>query len=106
MGHPDGNPFTLLRAQMDVCRAQRRTKHLQTHEDWSPSVRLPDHKGRFLRASYLPFPDGSFSVRVWGADDFGMGRDFVDGEMALQIYRRLPNPCTRAALADLGFRRE
>ena len=103
MGHPNGNPFTLAMARQEACRALRLDKHLQTPEDWAPSIRLPGHKGRFLRASLVVWPEGGAKVSVWGSDDFGMEREFPDLEQARQAYRILPNPCTVEALKLLGY---
>lgn len=80
------------------------------HGEWHPSYNLLHyHNGVFqpklVEVSYLPLTDGKFRVCVWGADDFGLERDYVDSSDAFVMYLKLlrENHITVAFLRDNGF---
>lgn len=50
-----------------------------TEENWSPSYKLLySHPTFLVRCFIIQLQDGQWRVAVWGADDFGMERDFLE----------------------------
>jgi hypothetical protein len=110
-------------AKKDVCRNQE--KFLRTFEDWSPSYAEPVESdvgargaswedaregNAYLRVGLrkLPFSgngpdDVKWRVCVWGLDDRGMERDFVEYEDAATWYGLLSEPVIREELEAYGF---
>lgn len=67
-----------------------------TNDDWYPSYGVEDpipndhnHTGGFAKLSTFPLSNGTFRVCVWGADDFGMERDFKSKSDANRLYKKL-----------------
>jgi hypothetical protein len=78
----------------------REEKWLKTPDDWYPTY----EEGK-VKASFMPLSDGLFRVSVWGADDFGIYRDFKSRMEAKMVFGSLPDPITQKHLYALGFER-
>lgn len=76
------------------------TIRVPTTDDW-----YPNYPGDTVELSLLNLLDGEFRVCVWGADDFGLEKDFKNPKEALRTYRAVKNSCvvTKASLYDMGF---
>lgn len=66
-----------------------------TNEDWYPSYSLKQYyRGNseplLVRVALFELPSGGWRVCVWGADDFGMERDY-SGEKAEESARAMFN---------------
>lgn len=61
-----------------------------TKGEWHPPYYLQDDRTRLVRVSMLelgPKPrNPAWRVCAWGADDFGMERDFEDREEAEEMF--------------------
>lgn len=64
----------------------RETRVLKpTNDDWYPCY--PEN---LVKLSYLgELSDGTFRVCAWGADDFGLERDFEKESDAIAMFKRL-----------------
>jgi hypothetical protein len=62
-----------------------------TEEDWYPSYDLGVEKMKLLRVAFMPLrawkdnPE-QWRVCVWGADDFGMEKDFIHKDEAHRAF--------------------
>lgn len=80
------------------------TVYIPTQEDWYGSYEI-DGK-LWLRLELGKFYEGAYRVGVWGTDDFGMVRDFVDYDSALSVFHdlcALPHLRTQKLLVEKGF---
>lgn len=80
----------------------------QTSDDWYPSYQLEgvaEHYKNLVRVSFLSIRDGSWRVCCWGADDFGMERDFKEEYDAWNIFLLVIKleDVTFNKLKELGF---
>jgi hypothetical protein len=85
----------------------RKVIYKETNEDWYPSFEMNSDK--LLRVVLCKLSNKHFRVCVWGADDFGMERDypFNHAVLALETFEiicKLEEPLTRKFLKDLGFK--
>ncbi len=76
----------------------RKSKFLPTIDDW-----YPNHPRDTVECSLLELRDGKFRVCVWGADDYGVERDFLVQSDAEEMYNKLPNPVDKQWLNDNLF---
>lgn len=80
----------------------------RTKDNWYPLYRTFNEDlvaVKFCMTGPKPPEDGLFRVCVWGADDFGMEKDFYDETEARNCYLELLNMDTVdiQPLKDLGF---
>lgn len=73
-----------------------------TSDDWYPAFEMP-----CVEVKLQPISDGSHRVSVWGADDFGMFKDFETQTQARSMFaiiQRLTD-VKQKDLKKLGFER-
>lgn len=84
---------------------------VEVRDDWYPNFNAegkPDREGRYVRLSLLEIPTrAGWRVCAWGADDFGLEKDFDHGDRAAaqETYDlvRQVGPITQADLLSIGF---
>lgn len=79
----------------------RQDRWLIPTEDWYPN--FPDGRVRASLMQLLPCSLNRYRVAVWGADDFGLERDFDTREEAQRVFDGLPLVIEQGHLRSIGF---
>lgn len=62
-----------------------------TEDDWYPSYLLADANAKLVKITILEYPTmlGKFCVCAWGADDFGLQKEFDNLEEAKRVFETI-----------------
>lgn len=63
---------------------KRQTTMIKTSDNFFPN--FPNNE---VQVSFNRLNDGLYRVAVWGMDDFGMDKDFVDKDNAEELFKKL-----------------
>lgn len=81
---------------------EKACKFIRTSEAWYPTF-----KDGTIRVVFTELPTAKnsyrFRVAVWGADDFGLERDFDSRPVARRIYEKIGDYTTQKQLQAWGF---
>lgn len=73
-------------------------KKVSASDNW-----CPNYPGDLVNVSLHKDGKNKYRVAIWGADDMGMEKMFVDYDEALSVYSSLASNINRSGLKKLGF---
>ncbi len=97
--------------------AETHSKHIRTYEDWCPTLtpyqKSPNHHPNFnnpldhsavcVSVIEMDIEKDNYRVCVWGADDFGLEKDYLTRIEAFKLYNWIKDFTTQAQLRKAGF---
>lgn len=81
---------------------EKKEKYVFTTDDWYSTYPNKQVRVRFCQ---LPVNRSIYRVCVWGADDFGMERDFDSRVDALEMFNSIQDSTTIKELENLNFQK-
>jgi hypothetical protein len=89
-----------LKAEIAAREAETRAKFIKVTDDWYPC-----HPGNTVEVKFRQLTDRQWRVSAWGADDFGMERDFphVERQEAKALFEKLVDGMSQADMRALGM---
>lgn len=81
----------------------------ETDENWFGNYEIDDKKlvkVMFTQTGPFPPDNGEWRVCVWGTDDFGMEKDFIDHDEAMKCFQTVIqfDKIKQMELIRLGFK--